>query len=31
MFMLTDIMKLKRAGSGEARSNEPDAVLMRAT
>ena len=26
-----DIMKLKRPGSGEARSNEPDAALMRAT
>ena len=31
VFMLTDIMKLKRPGSGEARSNEPDAVLMCAT
>jgi hypothetical protein len=31
VFMLTDIMKLKRPGSGEARSNEPDAALMRAT
>jgi hypothetical protein len=31
VFMLTDMMKLKRPGSGEARSNEPDAALMRAT
>lgn len=29
--MLADIMKLKRPGSGEARSNEPEAALMRAT
>jgi len=31
VFMLADIMKLKRPGSGEARSNESEAALMRAT
>ena len=31
VFMLTDMMKLKRPGSGEALSNEPAAALMRAT
>ena len=31
VYMLADVMKLKRPGGGEARSNEPGAVQMRAT